>query len=674
MAVVPMEHLYLCALKKDKKQLLEQLQRMGVVEIADFLSEDSTFSRSDPAEILAHFDRRIAVIAKALDVLDNYAPVKESMFASLAGRDVLDEGNYLAFKEKKDTLNHMSARLVTLEKTIVEASSQIIKQQAKMDAIIPWLSLPVPMSFDGTRTTAAIIGSLPGQMTQEDIATAVATADPTVDPLDIAVISTGKDMTYVMILCPKKIGAACEEALRTIGFTRPSSTAKEIPAQYSEKLTARIDQAQADKQAAMDEITQFSQHRKELKYLMDDYSLRRERHRVTSHLLQSKNTFVLSGYVPIERSEDVCKALEDQFTATTWTQPVAVDEEIPILLKNGSFASPLEGVLESYSLPGKNEIDPTGITAVFYYFLFGLMLSDFAYGAILFFGAIFLLKKFPNMEKSLRTNVRMFRNCGVSTMFWGIMFSSYFGDIVTIVSQTFFGQKVVVPPVWFVPSDDPMKMLVFCMAVGVVHLFAGLGVALYQLLRQKRYYDALCDVVFWYGLVGSCVVLLLSVQMFCDIFQLGFVLPPMVGSVAGTIACISAVGIVLTAGRESKSWFKRLLKGAYGLYNVTGYLSDVLSYSRLLALGLATGVIGSVINQMGSMAGGGIVGALLLIFVFIVGHSVNIGINALGAYVHTNRLQFVEFFGKFYEGGGRAFHPFGVNTKFFKFKEDKHHG
>jgi V/A-type H+-transporting ATPase subunit I len=146
---------------------------------------------------------------------------------------------------------------------------------------------------------------------------------------------------------------------------------------------------------------------------------------------------------------------------------------------------------------------------------------------------------------------------------------------------------------------------------------------------------------------------------------------PMVAQVATWITIIGAVGIVATSGRESRNPVKRILKGIFALYNnATGYLSDILSYSRLLALGLATGIIANVVNQMGTMAGGGIGGAILFIVVFLLGHTMNIGINMLGAYVHTVRLQYVEFFGKFYEGGGTKFHPFGIHTKFFKFRED----
>ncbi|MEG2852483.1 MAG: V-type ATPase 116kDa subunit family protein, partial [Hydrogenoanaerobacterium sp.] len=223
---------------------------------------------------------------------------------------------------------------------------------------------------------------------------------------------------------------------------------------------------------------------------------------------------------------------------------------------------------------------------------------------------------------------------------------------------------------WFEPVKEPMRMLVFAFLLGIIHLFAGLAMKLAQCIKDKKYLDALYDAGFWYMLVGGGIIYLLTVPMFTEMLGVSFILPPVLGTIATVMACVGAVGIIFTSGRDSRNWFKRLLKGLYGLYNVTGYLSDILSYSRLLALGLATGVIATVINQMGSMGGGGIGGAIMFILVFLVGHTINIGINLLGAYVHTNRLQFVEFFGKFYEGGGRKFMPFTENTKYYKIRED----
>jgi V/A-type H+-transporting ATPase subunit I len=194
-------------------------------------------------------------------------------------------------------------------------------------------------------------------------------------------------------------------------------------------------------------------------------------------------------------------------------------------------------------------------------------------------------------------------------------------------------------------------------------------VKLYQCLKQKDYKAAIYDALFWYILLISSILMLLPTQMFADIVGTQIYIPSVVSKAMPILFALSAIGIILTNGRESKNPFKRFLKGLYALYGITGYLSDVLSYSRLLALGLATGVICMVINKMASMVGGGVIGAILFTIIVILGNILNIAINALGAYVHTNRLQYVEFFGKFYEGGGRKFNPFSVKTKYYKFKE-----
>jgi V/A-type H+-transporting ATPase subunit I len=208
------------------------------------------------------------------------------------------------------------------------------------------------------------------------------------------------------------------------------------------------------------------------------------------------------------------------------------------------------------------------------------------------------------------------------------------------------------------------------MALGIIHLFTGLGMKLFQLLKQKDYKSIIYDVVFWLILLGSSVVLLLSMPMIINLLGVNFVVPGNIANVASILAILAAIGITLTNGRESRNPFKRFLKGLYALYGISGYLSDVLSYSRLLALGLATGVIGMVINKMAAMAGGSkFVGPFIFIIIFLVGHTLNLAINALGAYVHTNRLQYVEFFGKFYGGGGREFKPFASKTKYYKIKE-----
>ena len=215
-----------------------------------------------------------------------------------------------------------------------------------------------------------------------------------------------------------------------------------------------------------------------------------------------------------------------------------------------------------------------------------------------------------------------------------------------------------------------MTLLMFCMLFGLIHLFVGLGIKGYLCIKNRQYLDFFCDVILWYVFLMGLILMLLPSKIFASMSPVTIVFPPALLTLSKVLAIVGAVGLLLMSGRSSKNPVLRIALGAYDLYNITGWLSDVLSYSRLLALGLATGVIASVVNQMGSMMGKGIVGAIFFIIVFVIGHAMNMAINLLGAYVHTNRLQFVEFFGKFYEGGGRPFQPFKANTKYVDVKEE----
>ena len=306
----------------------------------------------------------------------------------------------------------------------------------------------------------------------------------------------------------------------------------------------------------------------------------------------------------------------------------------------------------------------------FYVFFFGMMLSDAAYGVIVSIVCGILVLKFPRMSQGMKKSLKLFFYCGLSTIVWGVLFGGYFGNIVDIVTGKFFGTTITPPALWFVPLNEPMKLLLYSLLFGVIHLFTGLAIKGYLCIRDGKIMDFFCDVVLWFMLLIGLLLMLLPSDLFASIAQMEIVFPGWLNTLAKALAIIGAVGIVLMSGRSNKNPALRIALGAYDLYNITGWLSDVLSYSRLLALGLATGVIASVINQMGSMLPNNVIGIIFFILIFIVGHSMNLAINLLGAYVHTNRLQFVEFFGKFYEGGGRPFHPFRENTKYAEIKEE----
>ncbi|ERI99419.1 MULTISPECIES: V-type ATP synthase subunit I [Eubacteriales] len=670
MAVLPMKRLQLCALKKNRKAILELLQRRGAVEVQD-TGEDEVFTHADMSQARSIFQKNAALANQALDVLARFAPEQKPLLSMLEGRQEMTLEEYTAFQDRQDETLKVAYRLQALDKRVAEQRAEIPRMQAQVEELTPWLGLDVPMRHPGTHATDSFVGALPGEWTLEGIYTELKSRAESVSAVDIEIVSASREQTCLFVTATKSEAQQAEDALREMGFARPAHVTHRVPADKKRLLEERIDKLQAKIDADVAEIHSLAEHRQDLKLLSDFYVMREEKYGVIGKLMQSKRTFVLTGYIA---ARDV-PALESELTAhfdvaLDFFDP-APDEDVPVALKNGPLAAPVEGVVASYSLPGRGEVDPTSVMAIFYYVLFGMMLSDAGYGLIMVAACSFVLLKCKNIESGLKKSMQMFLYCGISTTVWGVLFGGFFGDAVGVIASTFFHSDLTFKALWFEPVSEPMRLLVFSFLLGIIHLFVGLGMKFYQLCREGKVKDAVYDVVFWYMLVGGAVVYLLTMEMITNMMGLSFTLSPTVGTVAAVVAGLGALGIIAFSGRDSRNPFKRLLKGLYGVYGVTSYLSDILSYSRLLALGLATGVIATVFNKMGTMLGGGVGGAILFTVVFLIGHTLNIGINLLGAYVHTNRLQFVEFFGKFYEGGGRGFSPFGAHTKYFKFKEEK---
>lgn len=670
MAVLQMQRISICALKKNRKAILEKLQSMGVMEVSQFLEEDADFQRMDTANARSSFEKAASSVDRALDILQVYAPEKQSMLSSLAGKDLVDQQKYRQIIGDKETLLRTANQIQALERERAEQKSEILKLENSMESLTPWLPLEVPMDYKGTKHTEMLLGTMPGECSLEQIYSAIAERAPEAQGFEVHVVFAGPEGTYLTVFCLRDEARQIEEALRGKGFARPSQVLQQVPAQAKAEMEAEVREREKKIEEIELELAGLGCSRESLRLLADYYRVRADKYEVLGTLPQSERAFFISGYVPVKYVDRLKSALEDRYDCVVDVEELGEDEEAPVLLENNSFSESAEGILESYGLPAKGEIDPTTVMSAFYVFLFGLMLSDAAYGAIVSIACGAALKKFPRMGEGMKKSLKLFFWCGLSTLFWGVMFGGYFGDLVNVVSRTFFGNEVSIPALWFIPLNDPMKLLIYSMLFGLIHLFTGLGLKGYMCIKDKRYLDFFCDVVLWYLFLFGLIIMFLPTDIFASVAGAKIVFPGFVNLLGKAFTIAGAVGILLMSGRENKNFGLRIALGAYDLYNVTGWLSDVLSYSRLLALGLATGVIAQVVNQMGSMAGNSIFGVILFIVVFIVGHTLNLAINLLGAYVHTNRLQYVEFFGKFYEGGGRAFNPFKENTKYADIKEE----
>lgn len=670
MAVLQMQRVSICALKKDRKAILERLQSLGVMEISRIVDEDETFEKMDTMNARLSFEKKAHMADQALDVLEQYVPEKHSMFSGLEGKQLVENDRFQKAVAEKEEIMDAAAGLIADSRSIAEKKAAILKTENQIESLAPWLLLDVPMNCEGTRNTALLIGTMAADTTQETVYEVLAGQLPETDAVDVQIISSDKDAVYLTVLCMRKDASKVEEALRGAGFARPSNAVEKVPAAMTEELECRIGELNREIEETVSRIKERENRREDLKCISDYFRIRAEKYQVLGTLPQSRRTFIISGYVAEKAVPAIEKAIGEKYDCVVDVQELKEEEEPPVILKNNAFSDSVEGVLESYGLPHRGEFDPTTIMSFFYVFFFGMMLSDAAYGAIIAIACFVALKKFPRMSRGMHKSLKMFLFCGISTIVWGVLFGGYFGDAVNVISRVFFGQEVTVPALWFAPLNDPMKLLLYSLGFGLVHLFVGLGIKGYMEVREGRILDFFCDVVLWYVFLIGLILMLIPSEIFASIAQMQIVFPPALGMLAKVFAIAGAAGLLLMSGRDNKNPVLRIALGAYDIYNITGWLSDVLSYSRLLALGLATGVIASVVNQMGSMLGKSFAGVLLFIAVFLVGHTLNLAINLLGAYVHTNRLQFVEFFGKFYEGGGKPFEPFETDTKYVDIKEE----
>ena len=455
--------------------------------------------------------------------------------------------------------------------------------------------------------------------------------------------------------------------MRAHGYSKLPFLSHRIPDKAIEKRQNDISIEKENIEKAEEKIATYAKYIEEFKIASDYYRTRSEKYRVLGTLPQSDKVFFIQGWTEASKADAIKKALEDKFGVVVEIEQD--DEHAPIKLKNNHFSEASEGVLESYGLPTHGRVDPTTVMSFFYVFFFGMMLSDAGYGILMAIVCGIVILKFPRMEKGLNKMLRLFFWCGLSTAFWGFMYGGFFGDAIDVIAHTFCGvpaDQQVLKPIWFAPLEEPMRLLIYCMLFGLIHLFAGLGMKGYEYLRQKDIVGFISDVIAWYMFITGLVLMLLPTSIFASIAGTQIVFSPAMVIFSKVLTIAGVVIIVLMSGRANKNWGLRIALGAYDIYGITGWLSDVLSYSRLLALGLATGVIANVINMMASMNGN----IVIFIIVFILGHTLNILINLLGAYVHTNRLQYVEFFGKFYDGGGKAFEPFKIINRYIEIKED----
>lgn len=656
-----MKSVNIIGLKKDRKTVLEHLQNSGLIQIKKNDKSAKGFSKTDMSSQMQIFEKNVTLTEQALKAMESFAPEKKGMLSSFEGRREIDPDEIGTIASGAGEIIEICKKINNLNKQLADNSAEQVRIKTALVQLEPWQNLDIPLNTGDTKTTAVFIGTLPKQYDEITLSQELAQENPQL-VFDFEIQFQSRDMTCIVMFTPLAQKAMAEEVLRNLGFAKPMSPTSHTPKEKSQRLKNKSQELYKKSVEAKAQIISYADRREDIKNTQDYFRIRADKYNVISQLDQTKHVFVVSGYIP----EEDCKDLKEmcERIACCYVEFGEVDpKDAPVKLKNNRFAEPAQGIVSMYSTPSHADVDPTPILAFFFYFFFGMMFSDAGYGLVMVVAIAIVLKIFKP-DKKMRNNLKLFQYCGVSTIIWGLIFGSIFGDAPATFYNVFTGADITMKQLLPWPTLDPQKdallLMVVSIAFGLVHILIGMGCKFYICFKQKDYKAAFFDTGLWMLMLVGFAVL-----------AVGMITTELVMFIGAGIAIACAIGLVLTQGRNKKGIVGKAIGGLASLYDITSYISDLLSYSRLLALGLTTGVMAQVFNMLATMLGTSIPGIIFMIVIFIVGHLVTIGLNALGSYVHTMRLQYVEMFSKFYEGGGKPFEPFSLNSKYFKTKNNK---
>lgn len=650
--ILKMQKLTFIGFLADKESLLRDMMKKKCVQIEgpenirdyESISEMTVAGVSQTYEL----EQDLAKFTSAIRAVSPYEE-KGGLFAKKEQADfsvMLDQKLYETAVLLRDEING-------IVKQIAEQKNASSRAQLQITALEPWKDLDLDLSVTQTRSTALMYLTAAADVNLEELEKDLLEASPL---CYIHKVSSSSEMSCLLVLYHKDAQDAVMEVIKGFNTNRPDfASCKGTAAENISLLKNQIDTSTQEIERLTEQLKAAAESAQLLKTGSDMISVQIDDQKVRENIFQTQSVFALTGWIAEEDADKVKKLLDRYSCYYTLEQPAEGDDP-PVKLKNNKFVQPYELITEMYSLPTPDGIDPTPMLTPFFILFFGMMLADAGYGLLIFLLCFIGLKKFKPDEGFLKSAMQIGTSCGLSTMFWGVMYGGYFGNLIPQVAESWFGKTITIPAV-FDMLNDPMSIMILSFLLGAVHLFTGMGIKIYMLAKRGHLMDGLMDVGLWYLILVGLPMMVL----------------PAVANVGKILAIVGAVGLILTQGRHEKNILMKPIKGVMSLYDITGYLSDVLSYSRVLALGLAGGIIANVFNLLGTMPGFNLIGIIAFLLIFVIGHVFNLAISGLGAYVHTSRLQYVEFFGKFYEAGGKPFRPFQANTKYtlISDKEDK---
>ena len=637
MAIVKMKKFKLFALEKDRKSLLKELQKFSYVHFVKTKEEDESLKEIELNQDMTTIKEKSQKVKWMLNYFSKLFPketkkeidessIKETLF-------VLVEQQASKYDFSNDYEN-----LANISREIDSNKEEIANLETYRKELSKWLNIKESLgNLKAFKTAKFFLGTV-----------AKKNFEPLKDKLRnfehtyIEEISDESSQINIMLLTSNTEEKELKNELKTYSFTEINFNFNTSFTEEYEKTKSREEELKKVNEKLKEKVEKLLKLIPKLliqkEYL--DNALMRET--VVSNFKATDTVNVIEGYIPLDMEEEFKKIVNKNSNKSNYLEITEVDkddEEVPILLKNSGITGLFASITQMYALPRYNEIDPTAILSIFYWIFFGMMVADFAYGLILFIlsGLALMIGKFDENKKKF---LKFFFALSFSTMIWGLLYGSAFGDLIKLPTQVLDSSK------------DFMSIFILSIIFGAIHLVIALGIKAYILIKNGHFMDVIYDVFLWYLTLTSLIILLLAGR---------FGLSEFTKNIFIASAVVGMLGIVVFGARDAKTLVGRIGGGLYSLYGITSYIGDFVSYLRLMALGLAGGFIASAINIIVKMlVSKGILGIILGVVVFTLGQSFNIFLSFLSSYVHTSRLTYVEFFSKFYEGGGKAFKKFRV--------------
>ncbi len=639
MAILKMKKLRICGVSEEQTQLIRQLQLLGSVEIGAPCALTDTqgvqvFCAGDGKSADALL-RTSARLTSALETLKHYETKKGGLFAARPEKTIgelfSDEAYAAALDTAQAVLDAQDAR------------SRLAAEKSRLTAVresfVPWQQLPLPLETLGTQHTRILLGTVPAQTDLEALRAKVFEA---ADEVQLEQISADQQSLYLLVFVHKCAAEAVGAALREAGFALTTfdgvqGTAAENIRRTDEAIAA-CEQQDAEKLA---ELTALAEQKSALQLAFDRCTQEISKAQAADRLVHSEKTFCLGGWVPCEDVGKLEALLSGFCCAWELTDPAPEEyPDVPVKLKNNKLTWPLNMVTEMYSLPAYDGVDPNPLMAPFFILFYGIMMADMGYGLLMILASIIITKKSRPKGTSGQMFGLMF-SCGISTFLMGALTGGFFGDflpqLVGIIDPDTTFKAL---PSLFTPLDDTITILIGAMALGFVQIVTGMAISFVEKIKKGQIMDAIWEELTWWVVFAGIACMALGVT--------------------NIVLYVGLAMVVVGSGWSAKGFGK--VTAIFGsVYNhVTGYFGDILSYSRLMTLMLAGSVIASVFNTLGAIPGN----VVFFLIVSALGNGLNFALNLLSCYVHDLRLQCLEYFGKFYQDGGKPFEPLAINTKY----------